>query len=103
MTKNAKSAGGQGVPNPSAQGLKIQPAATQSITHQLRSDASNNQQNWPQGGSKGASNEFRRETARLLKASYYFLLREQARRAWLIFAACIAFSPLPLAGDWPEV
>jgi hypothetical protein len=40
---------------------------------------------------------------RLLKVAYYFLQREQARRAWFIFAVCVAFASLPFTAKWLEV
>ena len=50
-----------------------------------------------------ATGGFWRETARLLKAGYYFLQREQARRAWFIFAVCVAAASLPFTSRWPEL
>lgn len=44
---------------------------------------------------------FRSGCFRLLKAGCYFLLREQARRAWIIFAGC--FIAALLLSHWPAV
>ena len=45
---------------------------------------------------------FRRETGRVLRSGYYFIQREQARRAWFIFVACVAFASLPWTAHVPE-
>jgi hypothetical protein len=46
---------------------------------------------------------FRKETTRIARASYYFIQREQARKAWLIFFACVAFASVPFTSHWPGV
>jgi hypothetical protein len=46
---------------------------------------------------------FRRETGRVVRASYYFIVREQARRAWFIFVACVAFASLPWTAHLGEL
>ena len=43
------------------------------------------------------------ELLRVLKASYYFLQRKQARKAWFIFVAAVAFASLPWTAGWHEV
>ena len=43
------------------------------------------------------------EPLRVLKASYYFLQRRQARRAWFFFVAAVAFASLPWTAGWHEV
>ena len=43
------------------------------------------------------------EALRVLKASYYFLQRKQARRAWFFFVAAVAFASLPWTAGWHEV
>jgi hypothetical protein len=45
----------------------------------------------------------RKEGARVARATYYFIQREQARKAWLIFFACIAFAWAPFTAHLPEV
>lgn len=50
---------------------------------------------------KRSSTGPRGEATRLIKASYYFLRREQARRAWVIFLVCIGVTFIPW--PWPEV
>lgn len=43
------------------------------------------------------------EPLRVLKASYFFLQRRQARKAWFIFVAAVAFASLPWTAGWHEV
>jgi hypothetical protein len=42
------------------------------------------------------------KTGRRLRAAYYFLTREQARRSWFIFMTCVAFASLPWTAHWGE-
>lgn len=44
-----------------------------------------------------------RESTRLVKAAYYFIRREQARKAWFIFAACVALASLPWLSHFPTL
>ena len=46
-------------------------------------------------------NGFRKETARIARVTYYFVQRDQARKAWLIFFACVAFASVPFTSHWP--
>jgi hypothetical protein len=46
---------------------------------------------------------FRGEIIRLFKAGYFFLQREQARKAWFIFLACVAVASLPWTARWGEL
>lgn len=45
----------------------------------------------------------RDRVARLLRTVHYFLRREQVRRAWMIFAASVAFASLPWSSHWSEI
>ena len=47
--------------------------------------------------------DFNGEFLRVLRATYYFLQREQARKAWLIFMTCVAIASVPWTSHWPEV
>jgi hypothetical protein len=42
-------------------------------------------------------------TARWLRVSYRFLTREQARKSWFVFVACVAVASLPWTAHWHEV
>lgn len=44
-----------------------------------------------------------KEIARLVKTAYYFIGREQARKAWFIFAASVAVASLPWLSHWPAL
>lgn len=41
-------------------------------------------------------------TGRRIRGAYLFLTREQARKSWFIFVACVAFASLPWTAHWGQ-
>lgn len=105
MPNSQKSASAESQPKAKRTG---HPRATGSVS-QGSNGAASPESAWPEQprrprrSKRKSDGSLGHELARLIKTGYYFVQREQARKAWFFLAASVALASLPWLSRWPTV